>query len=415
MFQYRESVTKHDPYAALRFTPYRWLLSAHVSMIFGFQMQATALSWLIYEESGSALLLGLSGLCQFLPVLLLSIPVGHLVDTHPRKRMLQIGQTLHLLSTLALAVAAILHFHLLVLFATLVVVGVGNAFGSIARPSMVRDTVPDDAVESAANWNSIGRRVGTIAGPALAGVLIHATGGVAMVFMINAACLIVAFIGTQNVPSPKRERPATSLTWKSVGEGIAFIRSSPIILPATLLDMFAVLLAGAEILLPIYAKDILMVGPVGLGLLIAAPSVGSLVMTFVLAHRGPFRHAGVSLLFAVAMFGAAMIVFGVSRIPLLSFFALVASGAFDAVSVTIRSTILYLFIPERLRGRVFAVNMIFVYSSNELGDFESGMAAALIGVVPSVVVGGIGAMLVSLIFAYRYPELRGLKKMAIAA
>ena len=406
---------KHDPYAALRFSSYRWLFSAHVFMILGFQMQATALSWLIYEESGSAALLGLSGLLQFLPVLLLSIPVGHLVDAHPRRLMLQTGQSLHFAATVLLAIVAFLHAPLILLFAALVLVGIGSAFGSIARPSMLRDTVPDTFVENASNWNSIGRRIATIAGPAIAGLLIAYTGGTALVFVVNSVCLVIACFSTQRIPSPARKIERLRMSWKTVGEGIAFIRSSPIILSATLLDMFAVLLAGSEILLPIYAKDILFIGPIGLGLLVAAPSIGSLVMTFVLAHRPPLSHAGVSLLVSVAMFGVTMIIFGISRLAIVSFLALAFSGAFDAISVIIRSTILQLFVPEYLRGRVFAVNMIFIYSSNELGDFESGMAAALLGTVPSVMLGGVGAILVAWFFAYRFPQLRGLGKMSANA
>ncbi len=401
----------HDPYAALRFKTYRWYLSAHTLTTLGLQMQTTALSWLIYEKTGSAALLGLSGLALFLPVLLLSFPVGHLVDEHPRRQMLQIGHGLRFVGAIFLAIASFMNAPLISFFATLVVVGIGNTFTSIAKPSILRDIVNEDAVENANNWNAIGRRTATIIGPIIAGLMITKTGDASAVFAVNAVCLIIAFNCVQFLPLNRKKSGRTPMSWKTIGEGIRFIRTSPIILSATLLDMFAVLLGGATILLPIFAKDILMVGPTGLGFLVAAPSIGSLVMTIILAHRKSFSRAGMSLLISVALFGVTMIVFGFSTNAILSFIALVGSGIFDAISVSIRSTILQLYVPERLRGRVFAVNMIFAYSSNEFGDFESGMVASLIGAEGSVIFGGIGAVLIAMIFGWHWKELRMLGEM----
>jgi MFS family permease len=403
---------KHDPYLALRSKGYRWLFATHTLMILGYQMQMTALSWLIYETSNSAALLGLSGLLQFLPVLLLSIPIGHLVDAHSKKLMLQVGLLLHFGGTIILTIVSLYSVPLIVLFGTLVLIGAGSAFGSIARPSLLRETIADTAVENASNWNSIGRRVATILGPIAAGILIAAAGGAAGVFLINGLCLVGACYCTHQIKYTRRNSERVPLSWKTIGEGMMFIGRSPLILSATLLDMFAVMLGGAEILLPIYAKDILMVGPVGLGFLVAAASIGSLLMTFILAHRRPFTRAGISLLISVGMFGLMVAIFGVSRIPVISFLALVGTGVFDAISVSIRSTILQLFVPERLRGRVFGVNMIFIYSSNELGAFESGVAASVLGTVPSVVFGGVCAVLVASSFAALFPELRKLGKIS---
>lgn len=402
---------KHDPYAAFRYKPYRWLFSTNVLMITGYQMKLAALSWLIYEVTGSAWLLGLSGLFQFLPILALSIPIGHFADQHSRTTILRIGLTLHFIASAMIAFVAFIGTPITPLFIALLVVGVGSAFVSIARPSLLRDTLPAHVVENAVSWNSSGHRIATIVGPLLAGLLIELTGGIVLPMIINNILILLAMGCSMLIPSPRRAATKAPMTWKTVGEGLRFIKRTPLVMGVTLLDMFAVLLGGAEILLPIFAKDILQVGPTALGLMIAAPSIGSLLMALFLAHRPPFKRAGFALLWSVAFFGFSFVLFGLSTNIYLSLIALALTGAFDAVSVTIRATILHLFVPDEVRGRVFAVNMIFVYSSNELGDFESGAVAALIGTVPSVIVGGFASALVAVAFAWIFPDMRKLKKM----
>jgi MFS family permease len=404
----------HDPYAAFRLPAFRWTFLVHVLSILATQMQSTAFGWLVYERTHAAFALGLTGLSLFLPILLLSLPVGHLVDARSKKAVLLTGQGILILGALAIAAAAPETVPVGFLFLGLILSGVGNAFASIARPALMRDVIPPHQAESTANWSSLGRRIASVAGPLLTGVLIarygpqHALLTTAALLLVSAVCVLRI-----RVPASKAKGSRQPMTLQSLTEGISFIRHTPIILSATLLDMCAVLFAGAVGLLPIFAKDILHVGPAGLGLLVASSSLGSGLMSLMLAHRPPLRRAGRSLLWAVAGYGLMTIVFSLSTSVALSLAALFLAGAFDAVSVTVRSTILQVFVPERLRGRVYGVNMIFVYSSNELGDFESGMLASLIGPQASVLIGGLAAMAMAPAFGKIWPQLRELGSLKL--
>lgn len=403
----------HDPYAALKNVAYRWLFVGHVVIILATQIQATALGWLLYDRTHSAAVLGLSGLAIFLPVLILALPIGFYVDSRFRRHILVAGIFILILSAIMMSVDATNGTSVPLLFIAIFINGIGNAMQSVARPVIMREVIASHHAENSASWSIIGRRVASVIGPIIAGGLISWSSGASIAFEVSVALYVIGLLCMVQIALGPNAEPSKKMTLHSLTEGIRYINNNPLILSATLLDMFAVLLGGATGLLPLYAQDILHVGATGLGILRAAPSIGSAVMAFALAHRPPLRRAGLSLLAAVACYGLLTIVFGISTSPLLSFVVLLLIGAADAISVTVRSTILQLFVPDRFRGRVYGVNMIFVYSSNELGDFETGMVAALIGAQASVVTGGIGAIAVALFFGWKWKELRNLKKMKI--
>ncbi len=400
----------HDPYAALKARAFRWALSCHFTMIIAAQMQATAFGWLIYDRTGSAAALGLTGLMMFLPVLLLALPVGHWVDSRDRKSVLLLGQAI--IATAAGMMCALTFFAAPVgyFFLAMALSGTGNAFASIARPTIMREVTPSHHAENGANWSHLSRRIASVLGPIVAGVTIARYGPLSA-FAMTGISHMVAMIATTHIPMPPSRSSDKAMTFHSLTEGLRYMGKNPLILSTTLLDLFAVLLGGATGLLPLFAKDILHVGATGLGVLAATPNIGSGLTALLLAHRPPIRHAGRSLLLTVAAYGAMTILFGLSTSPILSFIALLLVGGFDSVSVTIRATILQIFVPSQLRGRVYGVNTVFVYSSNELGDFESGLAASLVGPVAAVIGGGVGAVLMAVYFGWHWPQLRALRRL----
>ncbi|OGJ60808.1 hypothetical protein A3A67_04135 [Candidatus Peribacteria bacterium RIFCSPLOWO2_01_FULL_51_18] len=411
--RYTYDVRTHDPYAALRHPGYRWALACHIVTILAAQTQGTALGWLLYEKTKSAAALGLSGLIMFLPVLILAMPVGFFVDKRSRKHILLTGIGILTAAAFAMMFLAETDSPVSLLFLAVGLSGIGNAFLSISRPVIMRDSIPDIHAENGANWSSLSRRFSSVLGPVIAGGMIAWTGAAATAFLLAVFCYFLGFIFSSRIKTLPRPSSREPMSLHALTEGFRFIGRTPLILSATLLDLFAVLLGGASGLLPLFAKDILHVGATGLGILRAAPSLGSGIMAVILAHRPPLKRAGLSLLFAVAGYGIATIVFGISVSPALSFIALFLIGTFDAVSVTVRSTILQLFVPARFRGRVFGVNMIFIYSSNELGDFESGLVAEFFGGPFSVVLGGSAAVVLAFLFGWKWKELRELKRMKI--
>jgi MFS family permease len=290
-------------------------------------------------------------------------------------------------------------------FVFLFLIGVARAFSAPARWAIVPQVVPLESLSNAVTWNSSGWQVAATLGPALGGWVIAATGHAAGAYVLASVCALVcaALVAGIHLRPVKRESRAVSLA--SLLAGLRFVWGTPLILATITLDLFAVLLGGATALLPIYASDILTVGPTGLGWLRAAPSIGALVMALVMAHRPPLRRAGRALLVSVAGFGVATVVFGLSHDPYLSFLMLALTGALDNVSIVVRGTLVQLLTPDEMRGRVSAVNAIFIVSSNELGAFESGVTAAWFGPVWSVVAGGIGTVLVVLAVMARWPQV----------
>jgi len=404
----------HDPYSALRSPDYRRLLTGNVLSAFGTSMQSLVIGWELYQRTHSAAAIGLTGLVQFFPVVLLALPAGHAADRFSRKRLFLLAQAL--MTTASIGLAAVSYFAAPVplVYVLLLVIGVGRAFSAPARWSILPQLIPPEALANAVTWNSSGWQVASMTGPTLGGFLIAWTGRDAWAYALTAMCCGVCGFLVAGIRLRPVERSAAPMSLRSLLAGVRFVFSTRLILATITLDLFAVLLGGATALLPIYASDILQIGPKGLGWLRAAPSIGALVMALALAHLPPFKRAGRALLFSVAGFGLATIVFGLSADPVLSFIMLALTGALDNVSIVVRGTLVQTLTPDEMRGRVSAVNTIFIVSSNELGEFESGMTAELFdrmglnGPVTSVVVGGIGTVLVVLWVALKWPEVRRL-------
>jgi len=411
----------HDPYAALRSRDYRRLLTANVLSAFGWAMQTVAVGWEVFVRTQSAAALGLTGLVQFLPIALLALPAGQAADRFSRKRLFLLAQALMTTASIGLSLVSYFAAPVPLIYALLLLVGIGRAFSAPARWSLMPQLVPRGALANAVTWNSSGWQVASMCGPTLGGFIIAWTGRPASVYAITALCCgaccgLVAGIRPRSVVRSK-EPP----TLRSLLAGVRFVFSTRLILAAMTLDLFAVLLGGATALLPIYAENILQIGPSGLGWLRAAPSIGALVMALSLAHLPPFKRAGRALLLSVAGFGVATIVFGLSTDPVLSFAMLAVTGALDNVSIVVRGTLVQTLTPDEMRGRVSAVNTIFISSSNELGEAESGLTSELFtwlgwnGPVVAVVVGGIGTILTVVWVALRWPEVRRLGPLHIPA
>jgi MFS family permease len=376
------------------------------------QMIAVAVGWQMYEVTRSALALGFIGLASFLPLLSLVFVTGHVADRFDRRRVARICELVQATAVLVLCVTTIHHAPApALIYAMVVVMGTGRAFETPANFALLPNVVPPQLIAAASARVSTFQQVSTIMGPALAGVLYawHS----AIPYGIAGACYLIAAL--MNTLLRTRGQSVTTtgpVTWESVFAGLQFIRRTPTVLGAISLDLFAVLLGGATALLPIYARDILMTGPWGLGLLRTAPAVGALTVSLIIGRRPVRRHAGRIMFGAVAMFGVATIVFGLSHWLALSFAALIVLGASDVTSVVIRSTLMAVLTPDAMRGRVNAVNALFIGTSNQLGEFESGATAALLGPVGAVVLGGIGTILVA-IGCYRgFPALAAIDSPA---
>jgi MFS family permease len=395
----------HDPYAALRVPDYRRLLDVLVLSGLGGEMQAVAVGWELYQRTDSAAALGLTGLAHFLPVLLLSLPAGHAADRYSRKRILLMALGLSALASAGLAALSFGQGPIPLIYLCLALVGCARAFNAPARSSLLPQLVPPHLLGNAVTWNSSGWQLASVSGPALGGLVLAYTNQPAVAYMLAGCC---ALVGAGLIASVRPRPFASSADLNARGSllaGVSFVWRTELLLAAITLDLFAVLLGGATALLPIYAKDILGVGPAWLGWLRSAPAIGAVCMALVLAHLPPLRRAGRTLLWSVAGFGAATIGFGLSGDPVLSFVLLALTGALDNISVVVRGTLMQTLTPDVLRGRVAAVNTVFISSSNELGAFESGMTADWFGPVASVVGGGVGTILVVVAVMLRWPRL----------
>jgi MFS family permease len=398
----------HDPYTVLRDPNFRRLVLAGMVATVGNQMQGVAVGWELYERTGSPLALGMVGLAQVLPVLLLAIPAGHAADRHSRKGQIVLAHGLLLITSLGLAFLSARRGPVGLTYLFLVLTGVGQALNRPARWAILPQVVPRALLLSAVTWSTSAWQVAAMAGPALGGLVIALTAGATTCYVLNAGCSAVVIALTASLRLRAAPRDAQPVSLRSLLAGLRFVVHTDLILATITLDLMAVFLGGATALLPIYARDILRIGPSGLGWLRAAPSIGSFLMALVLAHRPPMRQAGKSLLWAVAGFGIATVVFGLSRNPYLSFAMLLLTGALDNISVVVRQTLVQLLTPDEMRGRVSAINAIFIASSNELGEFESGLAARLFGTVAAVVGGGVGTVLVVLCVAAIWPSISSL-------
>jgi len=407
------NIERRDPYAALRFWDFRLLLTGRFITSFGTEMVSFAIGWELWLRTHSAFALGLVGLVQVVPVILLSLPAGHVADQYNRRRIVLISQLSTGMCALGLAYLSYTQGPLPLVYLCLFGIGVARAFNDPASSTLVPETVPPHLFSSAATWTSSTWQLASIAGPAVAGLIAAFSGNVTSIYVFEAVGAVVFTVLLSMIRGRKIPLARKSATWSSLVEGFKFMRDTKVILAAITLDMFAVLFGGAVALLPIYATDILNVGPQGMGIMRAAPSVGALLMAFAIAHLPPMKKAGKTLLWAVAGFGAATIVFGLSRSFVLSVGMLALLGALDNISVVIRGTLLLTHTPDEMRGRISGVNSIFIGISNELGSFESGFAAALFGPVIAVVGGGICTILIVLAAARIWPEMRDLKTLDV--
>ena len=406
------STARHDAYAVLRVRDFRLLLIGRLLSSLGGEMLTFAVAWQLWLRTHSALALGMVGLAQVVPVMVLSLLGGHFADQRNRRRIMIAGQSVYVLCSLSLALLSWTQGPILIIYAVLLVIGSVRAFNDPASSTLTPETVPPELFGNAATWSSSAWQLAAITGPALAGVWVAAVKTVTWLYVfddcaIAAYVVLLSFIRGRHVPLARK-----AATLDSLKEGLRFMSGSKGILAAITLDMFAVLFGGAVALLPIFATDILKVGPTGLGIMRAAPSVGAFIMAFLLAHLPPLKKAGKTLLGAVLGFGVATVVFGFSRNFLLSVLMLGLLGALDNISVVIRATLMLTRVPDAMRGRISAVNGIFIGMSNELGTFESGLLASLVGPVIAVWGGGIGTIVVVLVVAGIFPEMRKLTSLA---
>lgn len=415
----------YDPYSALRYPDYRRFAAGWIACVIGQQVQSVAVQWQLFHRAQSvregALALGLVGGVQALPVILLAIPAGQLADRVDRRKILLCTQIGAILCSLGLAAAASTTSPLWLIYLLLGLSAASNASGWPARSALLPQLVPAEAFSNATTWNSSGYQIASVAGPALGGLVVafsvHSAFfafSVRAAFLIDAGCGLMFLLLLLAMHPEPIVRKHEAATLKTALAGARFVWREKMILAIITLDLFAVLLGGATYLIPAFASTILHVGPVGFGWLRAAPAFGALAMAVAIAHRPPMRHAGVALLRAVALFGVATIIFGISRWFFISFLMLALTGAFDNVSIVVRHTLVQMLTPEQMRGRVSAVNSIFIGASNEIGGLESGLTAFLFGPVASVVAGGVGTILVVIAVALIWPQVARFGSLADA-
>ncbi len=394
------SLDTTDAYASLRIRDFRFFVSARFLLTFGVQMQSVIVGWQVYQLTHNALSLGLIGLSEALPFLSITLFAGHIADIVSRKKIILLSNLVYFICAAALLLVST-RFHFILethgvfpIYAIIFTTGLARGFMSPAQAAFSAQLVPKELFGNASSWSSLAWQTAEVSGPAIGG-LIYGFFGVGSAYITVVVFSLLGFTMFSFVkkkPLPERKRYES--IWKSLSNGLKFVFDNQIILSAITLDMFAVFFGGAVSVLPIFADKVLNVGAKGLGFLRAAPAVGEILMSVYQAHRPFFKNAGRDLLICVFGFGVSMIIFAFSKNFYLSIFVLFVSGLFDNVSVVIRATIIQVYTPDEMRGRVSAVNGIFVGSSNELGSFESGVSAQFMGLVPSVIFGGIMTLLV---------------------
>ncbi len=380
---------------------------ARFCIVTSLEMVSVAVGWQVYDITHRALDLGLVGLAQFLPGIFLFLISGHAADRFDRRRLLMLCYAgFAVCSGLLLAVSWYWAASVYPIYAVLVLLGIVRSFNGPVSRSLLPQLVPERHFPNAVAWNSSIFQTATILGPALGGLVYAFFKGASPVYAAAFAVSLAAVVSTFRIRLRTKPPPREEVSWTTVLAGFRYIWMQKIILASISLDMFAVLLGGSVALLPVYAREILHTGPWGLGLLRSAPAVGAAAMAILLAHRPLRRHVGQTMLWCVAGFGVFTIIFAVSRSIVLSMIALFLVGASDMVSVIIRGTLVQLGTPNSMRGRVNAVDMLFIGVSNEFGEFESGVTAHWFGTVPAVLIGGIGTLVVIAIWAGIFPELR---------
>lgn len=408
-----EPKIKHDPFAALRFKEFRFYIAARFFLTTAVNFQAVCVGWQIYEITKDPLSLGLIGLAEAIPYIMIALFAGYVVDHYDRRKILLTAISVLVISSISLfyfsmnveeaTVKSVLPIYILIF-----ITGLARGFISPSMFAIMSQLVPKNLFGNSSTWNSTVWQIGAVGGPAIGG-FVYGFLGVAKAYLLNTFLFTLAFLffslitAREVIKSEKAEGLRKSLT-----AGIKFVFGNQLLLSALSLDLFAVFFGGAVALLPMFADQILMVGPKGLGILRSAPAFGAMLMAIILAYHPLKENAGKKLLYAVALFGVCIVGFGLSTNFYVSLVFLALSGAFDNISVVIRTTIVQMQTPDNMRGRVSSVNSIFIGSSNEIGAFESGFAAKLLGLVPSVVFGGSMTMLVTGITARFAPKLRKL-------
>ena len=398
-------MTPTDRFAAFRHLSYRRYFTSRFAAAFGAQVLSASVGWQIYEETGNAIYLGWIGLVQFLPALLLVVVTGVTADRVGRRLVMGTAIGLEFICAVGiLGLAGFSNFDPVIVLSVLTLFGVARAFLSPASAALAVNLVPEEDFANAVGWTASSWQLASIAGPALGGFIYFLSPMAA--YGTSALAFAVASVLIFSIPKPSQRFSREPTTLSTLLGGFSYVWKEKVVLGAISLDLFAVLLGGAVALMPVYANDILQIGPIGNGLLRTAPAVGAILMVIVLT-RFPIRnHAGIILFVSVALFGAATAVFGASTIAWVSILALMLVGAFDMVSVMIREVLLQLWTPDEVRGRVNAVNSIFLGASNELGEARAGFMAAKLGAVITVVGGGVAAMGVAALWAYLFPKLR---------
>lgn len=406
--------SENDAYAALKIKDFRLFIMARFALTFAIQMQSVIIGWQVYSITKDPLSLGLIGLAEAIPFLSIALYAGHVADTVNRRKIILISVSVYFVGAICLLLLSsdlsflLRTFRIFPIYAVIFCTGLARGFFYPAQSALMAQLVPRKLYANSSTWNSTFYEIAAVSGPAIGG-LIYGFAGINFAYLtviVFVALSLLCFSRMASKPLPVTNKNETLM--QNLAAGLKFVFSHQIVLAALSLDMFAVLFGGAVSLLPIFAMDILKTGPQGLGILRAAPAIGSVLMAFFLAYHPPLRKAGHNLLIAVCGFGVSIILFALSRNFILSFLLLAMSGMFDDVSVIIRATIIQLFTPDEMRGRVASVNSIFIGSSNEIGSFESGLAAKLLRVVPSVIFGGMMTLIVVASTYKLAPKLRNL-------
>ncbi|HLL43181.1 MAG TPA: MFS transporter [Segetibacter sp.] len=410
-----ETVTyKHNPLAAIKITEYKNMLIGRFCFVMALRMLGTLVGWWMYDLTNAPLAIGLIGLAEVIPALSLALYAGHVIDISEKRKLLLKGISAYSLCAVILLFFSSKYFSnhnsnsIIIggIYTIIFITGIIRAFSGPIFGAILGQMIPREILPNAITWNQ-----GTYLSASVVG---HATAGFCIAFFKNSGTLVVIvalmfaalFMLSKLSPKPAAATVAGKRTWESVREGLHFVFSTKEVLGALSLDLFAVLFGGAVALVPVYARDILHVGAIGFGWLNAATDIGSIIMVITLTIFPLKTKQGQKLLYVVAGFGLCIILFGISKIFWISFIALLFSGLLDAISVVVRGTIVQMKTPDEMRGRVMSVNSMFINSSNELGQFESGLAAKLMGVVPSVVFGGVMTLLVVIVTWFKAPTLR---------
>ncbi len=410
-----ESTDRPDPYSALRFWEFRNFTIARLCITIASQMQAVIVGWQIYEITKDPFSLGLIGLAEAIPSISVLLFAGHITDISDRKKIVLYSVLLMSFCSLMLLlitsdlVHALSSNKLVLIYSVIFLSGIGRGFSAPSFFAFVSQLVPKETLPNAITWNTTTWQTGAVTGPAIGGLL-YGFIGVTNTFITVVIFWIISIfmiLPIRNKPVP--EIQGIQSLKENLTAGLKFVFERKVVLGAISLDLFAVLFGGAVALLPIFAGEILFAGPEGLGMLRAAPSIGAVIMAVTMTRRPFTKNAGKNLIISVFGFGLCIIIFGLSKNFYLSLIILALSGAFDSVSVVIRATIIQLMTPDNMKGRVSAVNSIFIGSSNEIGAFESGVAAKLLGTVPSVIFGGIMTILIVTVVTFVSPKLRNLK------